>query len=186
MGTTLALACGLAGITFAQDEANTDDLKNKDAEYIAKADMIKNLIDMIQWPAKLTAQKKLTLCVIHDFPYQKQIASLNDKIASNMKINVQLIDDPLNTKTECQIILVDQRQADKAEKIIEYYKNKPVVLIGDMDRFALHGGSMNFVFLNKQLAITVNTDTMRESHLPIDIKSVQKITVIPQAEDLSR
>lgn len=157
---------------------------NKDAEYAAKADMMKSLIDMISWPAKIRARKNLVICIPEDFPYIDKFNTLNGKIAANLTLKVEAITDPLTTTTQCQMMLITDRSQSDLSKIIALYKNKPVVLVGDMDRFALQGGSMNYVYLNKVLAITVNTDVMRSSDLPINLKSVEQITVVPQVDDL--
>lgn len=178
---TLTLSLSL---TCSASNNTTPAFSDKNAEYAAKAEMVKTLIEMISWPSKITSRKSLILCIPDDFEYGDQFKRLNGKSINKMTLKIVKIKDPLTTKTQCQLIYVTDSEKDQIPQIIDFYKKKSVVLIGDMDRFALRGGSMNFVFLNRVLAITVNTDVMRDAKLPINLKSVEQITVVPQLEDL--
>lgn len=175
----LSLALGSAAVAAPDLEA-----PNKQAEYLAKAQMIKTLVDMITWPESLQAQKEFNICIQKDFPYAAAVQTINAQSAANHVLRVKSIDDPLTTKEDCQLIYLYDLPEKTLAKIVRAYKSKPVVLLGDMDRFALHGGSMNFTQLNEVLAITVNTDAMKAADLPIDLKAVEQITVIPQVDDL--
>lgn len=153
------------------------------AEYAAKSQMIKTLIEMITWPEDMDG-KDINICIPNDFPYADAMTRLNGQTAKAHTLRVKRIEDPLSPNTSCQMIYLVNTPENIQNRVISKYKNEPVVLLGDMDRFALHGGSMNFTQLNNVLAITVNTDAMRDSNLPINLKGVEQITVIPEVDDL--
>jgi hypothetical protein len=154
-------------------------------EYTRKAKIIRTLIGMVGWPDNALPANEITVCVAGQIPYMKQISSINGTTALNKPITVKKIETLNDVQNQCQIIYLYQLSNDQLDAVIKQYEQKPVLLIGDMDSFALRGGSMNFTFLNNTLAITVNMDRMKSTNLHIDLKAVDKITVIPEAKDLS-
>ena len=153
-------------------------------EYEYKAKMMKSIIEMVGWPAKAIPASGFNLCISPEFPFKNELRSLNNATAAGHKITVKTLTKLEDPNNNCQMVFLYQLTPQQQESVIKFYDKKPVLLLGDMDSFALRGGSMNFTHLNNVLAVTVNTDAMKNSELYIDLKSVDRITVIPQAKDL--
>lgn len=176
-------APSILAATLSIPLAFAENAPSEQAEYAAKSQMIKTLIEMITWPEDMDG-KDINICIPNNFSHADAMTRLNGQTAKAHTLRVKRIEDPLSPNTSCQMIYLVDTSEDLQNRVIRKYKNEPVVLLGDMDRFALHGGSMNFTQLNNVLAITVNTDAMRDSNLPINLKGVEQITVIPEVDDL--
>lgn len=152
-----------------------------DQEFQQKAKMIKKIIEMVSWPNSIP-KDNFTLCVSDH--HLKAISALNGIQAGSHKIQVKEIPDQIKQPIDCQLVYLYNLNTNQQDNFIKIFDKKPVLLIGDMDSFALRGGAMNFTYLNNVLAVTVNMETMKKLNLYIDLKTVDKITVIPEAKEL--
>ncbi len=154
------------------------------ASFTQKEKIIEYLASEVIWPP-YNSDNIVTLCMLGKFDALQQIQAMNGRLLKNKKkLNVKTIQDIKLNKDECQIIYISKTQEENLEKIIQAFANQPVLLLADKDTFAKQGGSINFFLLNNVIAITINYDSLRASHLKLDIKKFAELTVIPEKKDL--
>ncbi|MBS0290655.1 MAG: YfiR family protein [Proteobacteria bacterium] len=154
-------------------------------EYEQKAKIIKYLVGKVVWPKTAVESETFNICVLGNLEYKKAIDAINGETINNHKILVSKSPSINKLSENCQIIYIAKSEADKANKLISSYSSKPVLLLGDMDNFALAGGGMNFIITKESIGLTINNEALKKSNLQFDMKGFQ-ITVVPQETDLGK
>lgn len=153
-------------------------------EYAQKAKIIKYLIGSVNWPAGTLADGSVNVCLLGKSADMKSINNINGSVVNKHKIVVRTTSNLKKAHEHCHMVYVLNSEANNTQKIIQEFTNKPVLLLGDMDHFAQNGGSMNFIVVKGIVAITINVETLKKSHLEFDMKAYNQVTVIPSAEEL--
>lgn len=151
------------------------------SEDIQKAKIIKHLIQSVSWPKEAIAKNTLSVCILGAVPAKYKTLD-GTKINSNI-IVIKNPSDYLATQG-CQLVFIPHTEKQNSKKIITFFKNKPVLVLSDIDNFAAEGGSANFTKLNDKLALTLNLFSLNESGLKIDLKAYTETTIIPEKKDL--
>ncbi|HRE33241.1 MAG TPA: YfiR family protein, partial [Candidatus Berkiella sp.] len=86
----------------------------------------------------------------------------------------------------CQMLYITQAEMapEQQKQLIDQYAKYPLLLLSDMERFAHNGGSMNFVVLQKAVALTVNMESLNKAKLNFDLKELDQVIVVPDSNDL--
>jgi hypothetical protein len=119
-----------------------------------------------------------------EFPLASSIYDLEGKNINHHKISVRKLTTMKDAKDRCQLIYVSKSESANLRSIIDTCSDQPVLLLGDMDDFARMGGSMNFMSLNKVLALTINLESLKRANLILDLKAFEKVTIFPEEQDL--
>lgn len=155
-----------------------------DWEYAQKAKIIKYLIGSVNWPSGTLTDDAVNVCLLGKVAKMQSIIEINGSVVNKHKIIVRTTPNIKKAQDHCQLVYVLNSEADNTKKIIDQFAGKPVLLLGDMDHFAQNGGSMNFIIVKNLVAITINVETLKNSHLDFDMKAYNQVTVIPSAEEL--
>lgn len=153
-------------------------------EYAQKAKIIKYLVGAVDWPSSVLTDNVVNVCLMGDITDIKSITDINGAVVNKRKIIIRKSPNLQNALDHCQLVYISNSQSSESEKIIHAFAGKPVLLLGDMDHFAQNGGSMNFVVLKELVALTVNVETLKNSHLGFDMSRFSQMTVIPTSEEL--
>ncbi|MFI4938688.1 MAG: YfiR family protein [Candidatus Berkiellales bacterium] len=160
--------------------ANTND------EGAHKAQIIKQLLSVVEWPTGSIPNDSFNICTLGEFPSIKSITDLNGNEVKHRKIIVRQLHKISEAQNNCQLIYISTSEEKDTQKIIKAFAHKPVLLVGDMEHFAENGGSFNFTQLNKDLALTINLNTLKDGHLVIDLKAYQQITIFPELKEINK
>lgn len=155
-----------------------------EAEYTRKAEIIKQLIQIITWPKEAIPQQTLNVCVMGEPPHLKSIEPLEGMKIHQHTLHVKKIDDTNLSNKACQVIYITDSKSTHSQQLIEKFYSQPVLLIGDMEKFAAQGGNINFTHLNQVLAVTINLESVKQSHLSINLRKWNRVTIIPERKDL--
>lgn len=153
-------------------------------EYQQKAKLIRYIISKVSWPAGSIKDNRFNLCVAGDSEHLKIVEKLNGQTIKNYKVTVKPFQ-PKDKLNSCQLIYAAQTDAEQQKALIKQFKKRPVLLLGDKDHFANLGGSMNFVVLQQNVALTINLESMTNSKLEMDIKELDQVILVPEEKDLN-
>jgi hypothetical protein len=147
-----------------------------------KAKIIVHLIKTVGWPNGSVTDNQFNVCLL-SIDENTFIDNINKAKVKDYTVNVRKLA-KVSEAIPCQIVYIGKQDAKNVDAIKKVYKGKPVLLLGDIDQFALDGGSMNFVLVGQQVAITVNLESLKNSKLEFDLKEYNRFTVIPTKDDL--
>lgn len=149
-----------------------------------KAKLVRYIINKVSWPAGSIKSNQFNLCVSEDSDELKIVEKLNGQMIRKYKVVVK----PFKLKdklSNCQLIYVATQDTKHQLALINKFKNRPVLLLGDRDHFANLGGSMNFVVLQQNVALTINLESMTNAKLNMDIKELDQVILVPEDKDLN-
>lgn len=153
-------------------------------EFQQKTRLVRYIINKVSWPAGSIKNNQFNLCVSEDSDQLKIVEKLNGQMIRKYKVVVK----PFKSKdklSNCQLIYVAIQDTEHQLALINKFKNRPVLLLGDRDHFANLGGSMNFVVLQQNVALTINLESMTNAKLNMDIKELDQVILVPEDKDLN-
>lgn len=155
---TLFLAEGLK-------EASAEDVHS---EYEVKIAFIYNFTKFVEWPDSAFAgpNDPVRVVVLGHNPFGDAFALLKDKKVKGRKIIVKHVSD-IHNIGDCQILFISQSEKWHLEEIISAIDDMPVLLIGEMDQFILHGGMIKFVAVGNKIGFEINNSAARRVRLKI-------------------
>ena len=155
------------------------------AQHSKKVKFIEHLIDSIEWPAN-EHKGEFYLCTAgkpgtHDDP----------NFLSELKVHgkeIKLLDWKKISEVDkkCDLIYITDEHQKDLTKIFEQYKNKPVLLVSDIEGFSRMGGHITFVKINEQFGAVVNTLSLSDAGLDFDLSQYNEIIVQPEEEDVAK
>ena len=158
--------------------------KQSDWAISQKTKIIKYLLDAVIWPKEAIKNNSINVCMLGDFESSKPLMALNGTVINGLKVSVS-IKTLKKAQAGCQMVYVSLSEKENVQKIVNAFKEKPVLLISDIGNFADQGGSMNFIEASGIVALTVNVETIKKSNLTFDMNAYRHITVIPKQSDLN-
>lgn len=153
-------------------------------EYQQKTRLIRYIVNKVSWPAGSIKNNQFHLCVSNDDENLKLVEKLNGQTIKKYKVIVKPFQ-PKDKLHSCQMIYVGNQDIDQQKALINQFKKRPVLLLSDMDHFANSGGSMNFVVLARNVALTINLESMTNAKLQMDIKELDQVILVPEDKDLN-
>jgi len=156
-----------------------------DNEDIQKVNIIRYLITTVGWPNQPPpADHDLNICVLGNFAAYDQLVKMNGTVINHAKINIKNFRKNIKQDDVCQLIYITKSATNNTDEILRLFSKKPILLLSDMNNFAHNGGSMNFISIKDIVGLTINFESLKESHLEMKLSTFQEISVIPEKKDL--
>lgn len=152
-----------------------------------KTKLLKFIINKTSWPSGSIPRDQFTLCLLGDPENTKILEQAFSKTRiKNRSLLVKSLKADEKAFPSCQMLYITEADMEMNEqkKLIEQYGKYPLLILSDMDHFARNGGSMNFVILQKTVALTVNMESLNRSKLSFDLKELDQVIVVPDNDDL--
>ena len=150
------------------------------SEIEQKAKIIKHLAGLVTWSSNV-----INVCLLGNFADgERVVEKLNGKMIKEKKLQVLKKDTLDGIVQTCNIVYISNSEKHNAKKIIEIFDGKPALLISDIPDFAQNGGSINFMMLNKILAITLNLESIKKSGIKINLQEFEQVTIFPDEKDI--
>jgi hypothetical protein len=175
-----AIACLVCGMPRTL-KAQYSDAGSIDRGYQLKALFIYNFGSYVDWPATAFADAKSPF-VIGVVGTTALDATLN-QIAQTKKIKDRhIVIRRFATAAEvkpCQILFVSNSiSADQRRRIIEQFRNEPVLLVGESRGFADSGGSVNFFDEANKMRFEINLEAAKQRQLKISSKLLSMAKIV--------
>jgi hypothetical protein len=149
-------------------------------EYDLKAAFLFNFTQFVEWPAAALAdpQAPFVIGVLGDDPFGSSL----DEIVANENVHGHAIvvrrGRTLSELGACQLLFVSRSQAPRLRGILDGIAGRSVLVVGDMDEFAAHGGTIGFVTSGSRLRLVVNMAQARDAGLTISSKLLRQAELI--------
>ena len=155
----LFLSCVMLGSASAADSIN---------EKALKAAYVMNFAKFAKWPdGVLSSEDTVNLCVLGDPSLEVSFQTVQGKKIGNRKLNVRMIS-TADQIVGCDMLFVTgQRDEATLTRILGKVKNKPILTIGEMSRFAQRGGMINFVEHEGRIRFEISPQNASDQGLTI-------------------
>lgn len=172
----------LGSATGARCAEEGDELTATKLEYQVKAGFIFNFAKFVEWPSNAPVSATFRIAVLDDGPAFNVLSNeLSGKVLAGKTVEVARIQ--LNElPCDCRIVFVTKAQSAKAAEVPKRLGNAPVLTIGECDRFAEHGGSINFTRKGDKIRFEINLAAAEQAKLKISSKLSSIATLVKPKE----
>jgi len=158
------IRCGHADVALAAEP---------NREYAVKAAFIYNFAQFTQWPAEAfpAADSPLTIGVIGDSngPLETAVQQIAGKAVGTHAIAIKHVSGP-GDAARCQLLVVSPNADEQLDEIFKQVADKPVLTVGESDKFPWAGGCIRFVTEDNKVRFEINPDAADRAHLRISSK----------------
>ncbi len=78
----------------------------------------------------------------------------------------------------CQILFISASEQDRINPIIDSLAKKPVLTVGETERFALNGGMIRFLAENNKIRFRINAEAAEKAGLTISSKLLRLAEIV--------
>jgi hypothetical protein len=145
------------------------------SEYEVKAAFLLNFARLIQWPdsAFPDAQDPIVLGVLGKDPFEGTLEDLvADKKVGTRSIKVRRVA-RLADVPSCHIVFVSAPEPSPVKEIVAAAQGTSVLLIGDSQDFARHGGAINFYVEEGKVRFAINRRAAEAAGLKISSRMLR-------------
>jgi len=162
--TYLFITCALLSVALP---IRADE--REEAEYKVKAAFIYNFAKFVEWPLIAFAgpDDPIVFGVLGDDPLIPAFDALRGKKARGRTVVVRHFSSVDEVKV-CHILLVGRSEQSRTEEIIVAFRGAPILLVGDMERFARQGGMIGFVLDRNKVSFEINAEACKKARLTVN------------------
>jgi hypothetical protein len=134
-----------------------------------------NFTKFVQWPSDAFSDDHapLIIGVLGTDPFGKVLDdTLQNESVNGHKLVVQRYRSVAEIKS-CQILFVSRSESGRWSQILDAVKQKPTLVVSDMDAAARRGAVIGFVNDHNHVKLQVNTTAARTAHLTLSSKLVR-------------
>ncbi len=168
LGATLLCCLGFAVMSARAQVAKEYDLK---AAFLCKFALF------VKWPTNAfpDAKTPITIGVLGNNPFGKSLDEfVRTEIIQERRLEVELfssVESLINLADEkdktCHILFVSQSELAKLGRIFASLKGRPILTVGDSDRFCQNGGMIQFVIVENKVRFIINQDAAKAADLKL-------------------
>ena len=146
-------------------------------EYDLKAAFLCKFALFVKWPTNAfpDAKAPITIGVLGSDPFGKSLDEVaRNEIVQSRKLVVEsfgsvesLIGPADGTNKICHLLFVSQSESGKLGKILAGLKGRPILTVGESDRFCQNGGIIQFVIVENKVRFIINQDAARAANIKL-------------------
>ena len=145
------------------------------SEYQVKGAFLVKFAMFVDWPTKSfpDARTPITIGILGEDPFGGEFeAALKSENANGRHFELKRFRN-LQELTDCHMIFVSGPESQRLAEILTATRDKPVLIVGDRDRFAHEGGMVNFIKERGKVRFEVNAAAIEAHGLKISAKLLQ-------------
>jgi len=132
-----------------------------------KAAFIYNFAKFTEWPAELSGEAPLVICVLGDVAVSDELArTVKGRVLAGHGIAVSLAA-PVAPQDTCNVVYMSGMTPPQAAPLVARLRDLPVLTIGDVQGFIEMGGIAQFRFEQGQLRFSVRLASIKRARLQI-------------------
>ena len=164
---------------FSAAALNTSADKDKYAEYKVKAAYLYNFAKFVEWPSEAFADPSLPLgiCIIGEDPFGEALNSLKDKSVKGRKLAISQYSESSELK-DCHILFISPSEKNNLAGILEMIKDRHILTVSDMNKFANRGGMINLKQVKSKLRLEINNEAALHSGLKMSSKLLKIAKIV--------
>lgn len=157
-------------------------VENLDAahEHQIKAAFLLNFVKYAKWPARAFERPEdtLVIAVLGSDPFGKVLDdTLRDKSIGSHKLEPRRFKS-LQELSTCHLLFVAESESHKLAKIIETLGKQPVLVVGESDKFAAHGGCIGFFLEDKKVRFEINVEAVKRFDLELSSQLLKLARIV--------
>jgi len=141
-------------------------------EYQLKAIFLFNFTQFVQWPTKAfpEPQAPLVIGVLGDDPFGAYLdAAVRGESVNGHSLTVQRYRRVEDIK-ECHLLFISSSESARMKELLTALKDRPILTVGDVESFSVHGGMVRFVIEKGKIRLRINEDRAKAAELTISSK----------------
>ena len=154
-------------------------------EYKVKAAFLFNFAQFVDWPTNsfATAESPLIIGVLGDDPFGKALDNI--VTGERVKNRTLLVRRYRNVKDidRCHILFISPSERGRLVDIFKALGQRPILTVGDTDRFARQGGMIRFLTEKNKIRLRINTEAVRTANLTISSKLLRAAELVTTEKD---
>ncbi len=146
-------------------------------EYDLKAAFLCKFALFVEWPTNAFPEAKtpIIIGVLGGDPFGKSLEEVaRNEIFQNRKLVVEKygsVEGMLKLAAEknriCHILFVSQSESGKLNRIFAGFKGRPILTVGENDRFCQDGGMIQFVIIENKVRFIINQDAAKAAKIKL-------------------
>ena len=151
-----------------------------DIEYELKAALLYKTFKFIRWPESAFTHPGATLnvCILGDDPFGSAIDTISRMPIRGRTVEVKRLATFDAEAPLCHVLFIAGSEVERLDMILTAVRNKPVLTIAEISRFAERGGVMNFTARYNRIRFEVNADMARRAGLNIDAHFMRMVSIV--------
>ena len=137
-----------------------------------KALFLLNFAKYVEWPSTAFAavDAPIVIGVIGEGNFEGELsAAVGNKSVDGRSIHVRQLQTPQEWDT-CHILFIRASKKAGLDEILGRIKTKPILTVGETDRFMEQGGAINFVKKEGKIRLEINLDAAQTAGVQISSK----------------
>jgi len=170
------MAFGGAAVAPAQGSAPT--------EYQIKAAFLYNFAKFIDWPPGSfpAPQSPFEICILGADPFGSAIDdTLRGKSIGDRTVVIERVKEPWRAR-QCQIVFVSSSEKQRLPEIIASLQGAKTLVVGETDRFADLGGTIQLTLEENHVRFAINTSAADGAGLRISSKLLALAKIVHATE----
>jgi hypothetical protein len=158
---------------------------NPPSEYQLKAAFLYSFARFIDWPSNSFAspQSPFAICILGLDPFGPAIDdTLRGKTIGEHPVVVQRAKEPAEVR-HCQIIFVSSSEKRQLPEILAALQGTGALIVGESDRFADSGGTIQLMLEKNHVRFAINTDAAESAGLRISSRLLVLAKVVHTAAE---
>lgn len=137
------------------------------SEVQIKSTYVLNFIKFTEWPAGITEDEALTICVLGNNVLEGMLSTLDGRKVDNHSLRVVQTTSADSNLKSCRVLFIGESEHRHFASIIKALGDSPVLTISDIEDFAEKGGCIGLRYRNKKIVFEVNMTSLRNSGLSL-------------------
>ena len=170
------ISVGVLSIVALQSAAS----HASDIEYELKAALLYKTFKFIRWPESAFTHPSapLNVCILGGDPFGPTIDTISRLPIHGRTVEVKRLATFDAEAPHCHVLFIAASEAERLDMILTAVRNKPVLTVAEISRFAERGGVMNFSVRYNRIRFEVNADMARRAGLDIDAQFMRMVTIV--------
>lgn len=166
------LALGATGLLLAGTAAAV-------SEYKVKAAFLLNFGKFVEWPPESFADDRgLQICVLGADPFGDDLeGTLAGRSVGRREVQPRRVGS-LAAARSCEIVFVSRSERSRMDEIFAALRGAPVLLVGEVERFARRGGMINFIEVDQKIRFEINEEAAKQAGLRISSQLLKLATIV--------
>lgn len=149
------------------------------AEYAIKAAFLYNVCKFVEWPTTTWkgAADPFYLVILGRDPFGDTLNAIANKEVKGRKIVIRRVSAVENVG-QCHALFVSDSESERFRDILERFRNRSVLLVGDTSKFASQGGMVSLVKRENKIQLEINAKAASQSGLIISSHLLRLATIV--------
>ncbi len=156
------LICLVLSLTLVQRTAYAVDAAE---EYDIKAAYLMNLGNFVTWPKEALAEagNQFNICTLGGDPFMGALEFFLEKYPTIKEYPVVVKHfEQVQETFNCHVLFVDKTEVFNLTNITQKLKNKPILLVSDLDHFVSNGGMVQFFQRNNKIRLMLAPEALTD------------------------